>query len=405
MSRRITDNGYTGHQEGVAHPRDLSFDYLRATLTLMVVAHHSSLAYTTFAHFDTTHYLASTAPVVDSTRWLFLDYAENFNDVFFMSLMFFISGLFVWPSLRRSGPVAFLRSRFVRLGAPFAIGVLTLMPLAYYASWQLAGRDAGYPAYWRQNITLDGWPPGPLWFIWLLLFFDIVATAAFIVSPRRASAGGASIGWMKRHPVLVAAGTLFICAVVYLPPLKVFGFGAWGALLTPPFYFQLCRIGLYLVWFLAGAWCGNDGLTVGLLAEDGALARHWPWWLAGCFIAYNALVFVPRLLVSAGYLSAFQSGILAAVLWVISCVASCFGFLAWFRGAIHARRRWMDSIARSAFTVYLVHYVYVLWIQRALMGLDVHASLKFLATFTVATGLSWLTAQGLLMVPSLRRIL
>lgn len=31
--------------------RDISIDYLRATLTLLVVAHHSALAYTTFAHF------------------------------------------------------------------------------------------------------------------------------------------------------------------------------------------------------------------------------------------------------------------------------------------------------------------------------------------------------------------
>ncbi len=92
--------------------RDVSLDYLRATLTVMVVAHHSSLAYTHFAHIDSKNYLASSAPVIDEARWLFLDYAENFNDVFFMSLMFFISGLFVLPSLRRSGAAAFLRNRW-----------------------------------------------------------------------------------------------------------------------------------------------------------------------------------------------------------------------------------------------------------------------------------------------------
>jgi glucan biosynthesis protein C len=54
-----------------AIPRDVSVDYLRATLTLMVLAHHSSLAYTTFAHFNPAHYLASTAPIVDSARWAF----------------------------------------------------------------------------------------------------------------------------------------------------------------------------------------------------------------------------------------------------------------------------------------------------------------------------------------------
>jgi glucans biosynthesis protein C len=69
----------------------------------MVIAHHSCLAYTTFASFDKQDIFRSTAPVVDASRWVFFDYAENFNGVFFRSLMFFISGLFVYQALRRHG--------------------------------------------------------------------------------------------------------------------------------------------------------------------------------------------------------------------------------------------------------------------------------------------------------------
>jgi hypothetical protein len=90
--------------------RDLSIDYLRTTFTLMVLAHHSCPAYTSWAFFDKQDSFRSTAPVVDATRWAFFDYAENFNDVFFMSLMFFISGLFVYPALRKHGTFRFIRS-------------------------------------------------------------------------------------------------------------------------------------------------------------------------------------------------------------------------------------------------------------------------------------------------------
>ena len=130
--------------------RDPSIDYLRTTLTLMVLAHHSSIAYTTFAHFDKQDMSRSTAPVVDITRWAFFDYAENFNDVFFMSLMFFLSGLFVYPAIRHHGSFRFIRDRFVRLGLPFAFAVAFLMPVAYYASWQLSGKDAGFPDFYRR---------------------------------------------------------------------------------------------------------------------------------------------------------------------------------------------------------------------------------------------------------------
>src|SRR5688572_3705710 len=98
--------------------RTLWIDYLRSSITVLVVAHHSSLAYTTFASFNRDAYILSTHPIVDTERWIGLDIFENFNDVFFMSLMFFISGIFVLPSLSRKGVSAFIRDRFYRLFLP-----------------------------------------------------------------------------------------------------------------------------------------------------------------------------------------------------------------------------------------------------------------------------------------------
>ena len=65
----------------------------------------------------------------------------------------------------------------------------------------------------------------------------------------------------------------------------------------------------------------------------------------------------------------------------------------------------MDSLARSAYVIYIVHYVFVVWLQRTLMGVPFHASLKFLVVFTGATLFSWLSAQCLLAFPCLRRML
>jgi len=384
-----------------SRPRDVAFDYLKATVILLVVAHHSCLAYTTFAHFDPAHYLTgSTAPVVDTSRWGFFDYAENFNDVFFMSLMFFLSGLFVCPSLRRSTALVFLRGRLIRLGLPFLVGVPLLMPLGYYASWQLTGHDQGYLAYWRHGFT-QAWPPGPLWFNWFLLSCDILAAGFLAVWPGRVRA--LPLTWTKAKPLSAAVAMFGLCAVVYLPALKAFGW-AWGAFFTPPFYFQLSRFGLYVAWFVAGAWIGSDDLERGLLARDGALARHWPWWLCAGLAAYNLLWLLPARFEAIGVFTADQRAAIWAILWVVSCVASCLGSLALFRGAVLKRRGWMDSLSRSAYVIYIVHYVYVLWLQRAVMGCGIHASLKFLIVFTGATWLSWFTAQCLLRFPWLRRV-
>jgi len=385
--------------------RDLSLDYLKATLTLMVVAHHSCLAYTRFAQVDRDDYLASTAPVVDRMRWLFFDYAENFNDVFFMSLMFFIAGLFVVPSLRRSGVSAFLGQRLLRLGVPFAAGVSILMPIAYYASWRAAGNHSRYWDFWPQFITVDGWSAGPLWFIWMLLVFNGIAALLYVLLPRRVWSATAALIPLARHPGRAVVPMTLVCAAVYLPMLARFGFGTWSRFIVAPFSFQTCRSLLYLIWFLAGTWIGSVDLDEGLLSRQGSMARHWRRWLIGCLVFYNVLVFVPRSSLLMSVASEYQRGAIEAMLWVLSCVASCFGFLALFRGAVRQRRPWMDSLARSAYAIYIVHYVFVLWTQYALLGSTLPAAVKFVLTFGAAVALSWLSAQGLLRTPGIRKIL
>jgi hypothetical protein len=381
-------------------PRDLSIDYLRTTLTLMVLGHHSSLAYTTFARFavnPVTHVIQMTAPVVDATRWRFFDYAENFNDVFFMTLMFFVSGLFVYPALRRHGTMGFIRDRFLRLGLPFAFTVVLLMPIAYYAMWQLTGMDAGYWNYYK-HLAARGFAVGPPWFVWVLLLFDVVLALAVLPVRRWLPGAGRWMEKLRDHSVAAFVAMLFLSAFAYIPLLARFGFGTWANFITSPFSFQVSRIALYALWFVMGFAVGIPGFGEGLLARGGGLTKRWRLWVLVCVVAYNALWFAPKLMGA-------QVARLEPLQWVASSVASCFGFLAMFRGmAIHARA-WMSSLSRSAYVMYLVHYVYVLWLQRLVLNRPTHASVKFLFVFLATVLLSWLTAQMLLRIPKLKTIL
>lgn len=63
-------------------PRNLWIDYLKSAITVLVVAHHSALAYTTFASFNKDAYILSTHPVVDLQRSIGLDIFVNYNDIF-----------------------------------------------------------------------------------------------------------------------------------------------------------------------------------------------------------------------------------------------------------------------------------------------------------------------------------
>jgi glucan biosynthesis protein C len=388
-----------GGERTVTPSRDTSIDYLRTTLTLMVLAHHSSLAYTTFAYFDRRDISRSTAPVVDITRWAFFDYAENFNDVFFMSLMFFLSGLFVYPALRHHGALRFIRDRFLRLGLPFAFAVAFLMPIAYYASWQLTGMDVGFPDFYKR-LAESGFATGPPWFIWVLLLFDIVLALLLLPFHRYTSVAGRAMQYLHRRPVMTMGGTLLLGSIVYIPLMFRYGFGTWTNFITSPLSFQVCRFGLYAFWFVFGFLVGVPGYAKGLLSRDGPLACYWPLWVLGCIVAYNALWFIPQWPL-VHQLSGSSQKTLEALLWVTSCVASCFGFLAFFRGVDLPQRAWMNSLSRSAYVMYLVHYVFITWTQRIMLDQPFHASVKFLFVFLSTTLLSWTTAQIMLRVPRL----
>ena len=136
MSTRAVENSYgdASTQPIVAKVtgRRVEFDYLRAFVIVLVLYFHAILAYTYFAQLNPENPVLTFSPVVDRQRWLGFDLTVSLLDAFFMSLMFFISGLFAWRSLTRKGVRKYVGDRLRRLGIPFVIVVSLLMPLVLY---------------------------------------------------------------------------------------------------------------------------------------------------------------------------------------------------------------------------------------------------------------------------------
>src|SRR5262249_52738114 len=137
-----------------AGARDASLDYLRAFIVLLVLLHHSVLAYADFWPAQPKTFTILSAPIVDLQRWAGFDVIAMFNDTFFMALMFLLSGLFFWPSLERKGSARFLRDRALRLGVPFAVAAGILAPLAYYPSYAVTGVRPSFLAYAHAWLSL-----------------------------------------------------------------------------------------------------------------------------------------------------------------------------------------------------------------------------------------------------------
>jgi glucans biosynthesis protein C len=362
--------------------RDTAIDDLRTTITLLVVAHHSAMAYATFARLDPVRIVDSSAPVADAQRSVVFDLFVSVNDTWFMSLMFFISGLFVLPMIARQGVAGFLKDRSLRLGAPFAAAVLVIMPLAFYATWRLVGRDLGFADYYAR-LASGGFATGPAWFLWLLLFFDGIAAGLVAVLPGlRSPAVADRCGRFLAAPVTAFGAMVGVCLLIYVPAVMRAGFSTWSALGVAPFVYQVPRLGLYAAWFAFGVLAGPPSTSARLLNPGSALARQWKAWTALAIALSVVQICASR------WGSATTFGPLAdlwtSALWAAACVSGCFGMLSLFRRWAVRDSRTMRSLSRSAYGIYLIHYPVVIGLQYLLRPVPIWIGLKFIIVLSCA---------------------
>ncbi len=366
--------------------RAFQLSYLRALVTLLVVAHHSALAYLSskppVPGFTALSLWWTAFPIRDPGGWAGFDLFVGWNDVFFMALMFFVSGLFVWPALRRHGAGGFIRRRLLRLGVPFVVAAGLLAPSAYYPAYLQLGGDPHLASYARAWLALGEWPAGPAWFLWVLLVFDCVAALVFTSLPHVFEALARGVRTVSNRPVLFFLLLAALSCAAYVPMAIRFGglmWWSWG-----PFFVQSSRSIHYFVYFVLGACLGAFGTETSIFERTGRLARRWWLWGVAMVPAFLAIV------------EAMLSGKFAAArtMFPVSCAASSLFLIAVVIRFVRPWR-WADSLSANAYWIYLLHYLFVIWIQYAALHWTAPAIVKGAAVVVGATGLSWLFA-GLL---------
>src|SRR5207248_184861 len=97
--------------------------------------------------------------------------------------------------------------------------------------------------------------------------------------------------------------------------------------------------------------------------------------------------------------------ITAALSFVLACFASCcFVFAATLRFA-QFRTRFCDSLKDNAYGMYLVHYLFIVWLQFAMLATSLPAILKASAVFAGTMVLSWAASAALRRVPTVAHII
>ncbi|MHC5035423.1 MAG: acyltransferase family protein [Planctomycetota bacterium] len=387
-----------GPADAAAHGRIPAFDYLRTFGVLLVVLHHAVLAYVTFGFLNAMDPTATFSPIVDAAKWAGFDRIALLNDAFFMPLLFFVSGLFVWQSLQRKGAARFLLRRLTRLGIPFLIGVVVLIPVAFYPTMlEIAlvyGQSQSFGRFWIDFAQRGFGPPGPLWFVWLLLVFDCLAALLYWLL-RRASGGSSqrSVSVLD-NSLLFALALIGLSFIAYLPMLGAFGHAQWLGI--GPFRMQISRVFLYLLYFGAGVAIGARGLGRGAFRADGPFAKRWWAWLLAALLSYGGLALTFELAPQSSLIRYVR---VAMIAFLVLGLTSVF---------VRSARRHvpvLDSLSASSYGIYIIHYLVVIWLQYAVLRIDLPAVAKAAIVFSGGLALCWGSIAALRRIRAVAKII
>jgi len=361
-----------------------------------VVLHHVAVTYGSGAPF----YYVEPA-FNDPLAFLNLLVFTLVNQAWFMGALFLLSGCFTPASYDRKGPVSFLKDRLVRLGLPLLIFYFLLGPLSSIGFWQMPSSLTGIttPLTWRAYPHLLGL--GPLWFVALLLVFDLGYAAWRMLARNRISpsTGRSSLPGYLHLGLFVPALALASYLVRMVIPLgrEVLDFPT------------LAYLPQYLAFFVLGAlasrrgWLrtlpGSMGLA-GFMAALGAGVLLFPLAFSGRLLS---LELTPALADAFGH-GHWRSAVYA--LWDSTfAVGMCLGLIPLFRRFFNGRSRFGRFLSQHGYAVYLIHPPILVFLAVALKTIELEHLLKFGLAAVIVLPACFAVAYLVRLIRPLSRIL
>jgi glucan biosynthesis protein C len=358
-------------------------DNLRVLLIFLVVAFHAAAPYAEVPWY-------TIPPQATPLSAFVLSWLLAVCGAFFLSLFFMIAGYFTPHSYDLKGARVFWRDRLVRLGIPFVVFFLGVMPLFSY-TLHVMDTPGNTLGYWEFLASHYHWETHHLWFLSTLLILT----------------GGYGL-WrlVSREPEgnLSPPGNFQILAFVVLLSMTTFlvriwcPVGRWDPLkLVEPAYLPQFG-GLFMIGIIAyrRQWMATIPTSVGQT-----------WLRIGLA---SALLFPVVYVASKGeytvLIGKFRWQPFVFSVWeVFVCVGLCVGLVILFRERAATQKELGKILAADTYSVYLVHLPVVVSLQRALIDVNIHPLSKFALVVLMGVPLSFLAGHYMRKLPCAKRIL
>ena len=354
-------------------------DNLRVFLTILVIVLHVAVTYGSeggWYYQEPTESMAAIIPLTMLSAIL---------QSFFMGLFFFLAGYFTPGSVDKKGSWKFIVDRLLRLGIPCLIFIYGINPLTNYIT--VVFIEGGSPGYWT-GIRV-------MWFAQALLLLGVIyALLRVVFRPSAVPKENAPFPtkWQLLLAVVGMASLTF--AVRYFYPR---GTGMFGMIFGDfPQYVTMFTVGIIAY--------RNNWLDVIRSVKS-----------KGFVISFGLLIVALPLMMVFGEdptygFDLFMGGIhwqAAAYATWESCMVVVISILLLkaFQRRYAAQTNVLVSMASSAYTVYIIHPVFLVVGSYLLHGFDAHPLIKFVILAASSTVTTFAAGNLIRRLPGANRIL
>ena len=226
-----------------------------------------------------------------------------------------------------------------------------------------------------------------MWFLWFLVALNFAAAVLYRLAPDTGQFLAPFLAKTATHPGRFFVVIVVVTAVAYLPLSAIYSPWKWVGI--GPFEVQAAFAPQYMLYFLFGLAVGSYSYDRGLLDANGMLVRHWGRWLIGSFVAFFVWIIATALVMKVPKSPVAVLQVVGDLGLVTFAAAACFTTTAIFLRFANARWPVINSISEHAYGIYFFHYLFVVWLQYALLDFAAPAVVKGLAVFVGTVLLSW----------------
>lgn len=366
----------------------LYIDNIKVLLTLLVVLHHTFIAYNSS---DGWYYTQPTSLIGARIPMMMF---VSINQSFFMGYFFLLAAYFTGSSYSRKGTSKFIKDRLIRLGIPILFYSFILSPFLSYLVYYYA--KGNHISYFEYLNGFDHWIDlGVTWFVAALLLFTFIYVAAkktFNLSFKKPIATPNALTILL---FAVGLGTISFLVRILFPV-------GW---VLEPLGFQLGHFPQYIALFITGLVAAKNNWFDQLSNKTGKQLK---------ISAGLCLLFFPVFLIIKFKLHTPSSWFSGGFHWQALLYAvweQWIGFSILTALLIKGKRSWnissvlLTKLSRSSFAVYIFHPLVIVSFTLAARNWTIEPAVKLLVVAPLIVISSFLLGSLLVLIPGVRKII